>query len=106
MREFLFAEDLAEACVFLMNFYDEKDIVNVGTGIDCTIEELARTIMETVGFKGALVFDTTKPDGTPRKLLDVSKLRNAGWTAQTSLEAGLKKTYDWFLDHQPLTATP
>ena len=98
-REFLFCEDLADASVHLMNQYDEKGIVNVGTGLDCTIRELAESVLETVGFDGELVFDHTKPDGTPRKLLDVSKLTATGWTAQTTLRDGLKETYQWFLNH-------
>ena len=104
MREFLYCEDLADACVYLMNAYDGKEILNVGTGVDCTIEDLTRSVMKTVGFEGELVFDTTKPDGTPRKLLDVSNLTNAGWTARTSLENGLRQTYAWFLDHQAVSS--
>jgi GDP-L-fucose synthase len=104
MREFLYAEDLADACLFLMNEYDDNEIVNVGTGVDCTIAELTHAVAETVGFHGDLTFDRTKPDGTPRKLLDVSRLTRLGWKAQTSLSQGLSKTYEWFLTHQPVTA--
>jgi GDP-L-fucose synthase len=96
MREFLFADDLAEACVYLMENKTVKEIgelINIGTGEDCTILELAETIKEVVGFKGKLVFDTSKPDGTPRKLLDVSKINSMGWKAKTSLKDGLVKTY-------------
>ncbi len=100
MREFLFCEDLADACVFLMDNYEGKEILNVGTGEDCTIAQLAESIMETVGFEGKLVFDSSKPDGTPRKLLDVSNLTKAGWTAKTGLSKGLKLTYNWFLKNQ------
>ncbi|NCD10917.1 MAG: GDP-L-fucose synthase [Epsilonproteobacteria bacterium] len=99
MREFLFADDLAEACVYLMenkSAEDIGDLVNIGTGEDCTILELAETIKEVVGYKGKLIFDTTKPDGTPRKLLDVSKINSLGWKAKTSLKDGLIKTYEDF----------
>ncbi len=106
-REFLHVDDMADACVFVMSLPDE-DIdrhfinyptpcfVNVGTGIDCTIKDLALKIKDQVGYKGDLVFDAAKPDGTPRKLLDVSRLRSLGWTASISLEQGIKTTYDWF----------
>ncbi len=100
MREFLYCEDLADACVFLMESYDGKEIFNIGTGEDCTIRELALAIMETVGYEGELVFDRSKPDGTPRKLLDVSRLAEAGWKAKTSLTDGLSKTYKWFLENE------
>ncbi|MDX3959085.1 GDP-L-fucose synthase [Aliarcobacter skirrowii] len=105
MREFLFADDLAEACVFLMENKSAKEIgelVNIGTGEDCTILELAETIKEVVGYKGELIFDTTKPDGTPRKLLDVSKVNSLGWKAKTSLKDGLVKTYEDFLTNESL----
>lgn len=92
-REFLFADDLAEACFFLMKNYNEKELINIGTGQDLTIHELALLIKSVIGFEGNLVFDTSKPDGTPRKLLDVSKLHNLGWSHNTSLDAGLKLTY-------------
>lgn len=95
MREFLFVDDLAEACVFLMQNYNDAETVNIGTGEDVTIKELAETIKKTVGFKGKLVFDATKPDGTPRKLLDVSKINNLGWKHQTNLEEGIQKTLNW-----------
>lgn len=74
--------------------------INVGTGIDCTIKELAETIAKVTGYKGSIIFDATKPDGTPRKLLDVSRLSNLGWNYSITLEDGLKKTYDWFLENQ------
>jgi GDP-L-fucose synthase len=95
-REFLYIDDLAEALVFLMNNYNESQIVNVGVGEDISIEELAYTIKDIVDFNGKIFFDTSKPDGTPRKLLDVSKLSNLGWEAKTSLEEGIKQTYEWF----------
>jgi len=96
-REFLFVDDLAEACVFLMNNYNENDIINIGTGEDITIFELAELIKKVVGFKGEIVNDATKPDGTPQKLLDVSKINKIGWHYKTSLEEGLEETYKWFL---------
>lgn len=92
-REFLHVDDLADACVFLMETGYAGALLNVGTGTDVTIRDLAEMIMEVVGFEGRLVFDETKPDGTPRKLLDVGKLAALGWRAQTSLMAGIKKTY-------------
>lgn len=98
-REFLHVDDLAAASVFLMQHYDEPGIVNVGTGEDVTISELARLVAETVGFDGRLVFDPSKPDGTPRKLLDVSKLHKLGWHHSTSLQEGIRSTYEWFLSN-------
>lgn len=97
MREFLFADDLGDACVFVMQQYSGNDIVNIGSGVEVTIKTLAELIKNTVGYTGALRFDATKPDGTPRKLLDVSKLTNLGWRAQTRLEDGLKAAYQDFL---------
>ena len=105
MREFMFADDLADACVFLMKNKTSKEIgelINIGTGIDCTILELAQKIKNVVGYSGDIVLDRTKPDGTPRKLLDVSKLKALGWVAKTSLEDGLKKTYNDFLNNKNL----
>jgi GDP-L-fucose synthase len=96
-REFLYVDDLADALLFLMERYDSPEIINVGCGEDVTIAELARLIAETVGFRGELVFDLSKPDGTPRKLLDVSKLRALGWQAKTPLADGIRATYDWYL---------
>jgi GDP-L-fucose synthase len=98
-REFLHVDDMADACVFLMKTYSSGDIVNVGMGDDISIADLARLIGEIVGYKGQLVFDTSKPDGTPRKLLDVSRLTAAGWMARTSLRDGIAATYRWYLDH-------
>lgn len=98
-REFLYVEDLAQACVFLMNNYEGNEVVNVGCGTDVTIAELVSMIAKVVGFEGELVYDTTKPDGTPRKLLNVNKLTELGWKAQTSLEDGIKKTYKWYLNN-------
>jgi GDP-L-fucose synthase len=101
-REFLFANDLADACYFLMQNYDEKELINVGTGQDLTISELAFLAKITTGFNGNLVFDTTKPDGTPRKLLDVSKLHSMGWNHTTSLKEGLKIAYADYLNNRSL----
>ena len=95
-REFLYVDDLADACVFLLKGYSGHDHVNVGTGTDLTIRELAETIARVVGYRGGFAYDSSKPDGTPRKLLDVSRLAALGWRASTSLEAGLKQSYDWF----------
>jgi len=95
-REFLFVDDLADALLFLMKNYDGRDIVNVGVGQDLTIAQLAGQIKQAVGFKGALVFDTKKPDGTPQKLLDVTRLNKLGWSAKTSLQEGLRKTVNWY----------
>jgi len=100
MREFLYVDDLADACVHLMETYDENEIVNIGTGEDVTIKNLALLIKKVVGFKGEITNDTTKPDGTPRKLLDVSRLHNLGWKHKTSLEDGIKITYNWFLENK------
>ncbi len=96
-REFLYVDDLADALLFLMEHYDSPEIINVGCGEDVTIAELARLIAEIVGFRGTLVFDRSKPDGTPRKLLDVSKARALGWQAKTALPDGIRATYDWYL---------
>ena len=97
LREFLYVDDLADALVFLMNTYSDVDFVNVGTGQEVSIKELALTMQAVVGYEGELVFDTTKPDGTPRKLLDVSRLNAAGWQAKTDLKTGIEQTYAWFL---------
>ena len=97
MREFLYVDDMAEACVFLMENNIQAGIFNVGTGTDVTIKELAETVMSVVGFKGEIVFDTTKPDGTPRKLLNVGRLKTLGWQAHTSLKDGIAKAYTDFL---------
>lgn len=98
MREFLHVDDLADASVYLMNNYDGSEIVNVGTGEDVTIKELAELIRDTVGYKGELEWDASKPDGTPRKLLDVSKIHNLGWKHKTTLAEGIKATYTWYLE--------
>ncbi|MBF0198166.1 MAG: NAD-dependent epimerase/dehydratase family protein, partial [Planctomycetes bacterium] len=98
-REFLYSEDLGDACSFLLENYSEEGIINVGTGKEISIRELALTIKEVVGFEGDLVFDASKPDGTPRKLMDVSRLHELGWQSQTSLKEGMRKTYAWFLEN-------
>lgn len=98
-REFLHVDDMAAACLHLMEHYDGPEQVNVGTGSDVTIQEIAETIARVVGFAGETEWDITKPDGTPQKLLDVSKLAAAGWTAQIGLEDGLRSTVQWYRDH-------
>jgi len=99
-REFLYVDDLADACLYLMNNYDGDDIINVGVGRDQSIRELAEMVGEVVGFKGDLRLDHTKPDGTPIKLLDVSKLTALGWQAHTPLAEGINKAYQWYLEQQ------
>ena len=98
-REFLYADDLAEACLFLMEHYNGKELVNVGTGEDLSIGELAALVAEIVGFTGEIRYDTTKPDGTPRKLMDVSKLHGLGWRHTTTLPEGIRRSYRDFLEH-------
>jgi GDP-L-fucose synthase len=97
-REFLYVDDLADACLFIMKHYDEDEIINIGVGKDISISELAELISEIVGFRGAIRYDRTKPDGTPRKLLDVSRLESLGWRSQTPLRKGLEKTYRWYVE--------
>lgn len=99
MREFLHADDLAEACVFLMENYSQPEFINVGTGMDVTIKELAETVKGIVGFEGNLNWDTTKPDGTPRKLMDVSRLHAQGWKHKIDLKEGISLAYQDFLEH-------
>ncbi|KTR50416.1 GDP-fucose synthetase [Pantoea ananatis] len=109
MREFLYVDDMAEASIFVMeldnatyanNTAPMLSHINVGTGIDCSIRELAQTVAEVVGYKGEIKFDSSKPDGTPRKLLDVQRLKDMGWSYSTDLNVGLTKTYNWFLENQ------
>lgn len=99
-REFLHVDDMADASVFLMNNYDSSEFVNVGVGDDVTIRELAESVKQAVGYKGELNFDSSKPDGTPRKLLDVTRLKDIGWQADIQLSNGIKSTYEWFLDNK------
>lgn len=100
MREFLHVHDLAEAVVFALENKFEDNLYNIGTGVDLTIKSLAELIQKTVGHTGEIIWDSTKPDGTPRKLMDVSKMANQGWKAKISLEDGIQSTYDWFLKHE------
>ena len=109
MREFLYVDDMAQASIHVMNLpavvykqstQERLSHINIGTGRDCTIADLAQTMKKIVGFKGELIFDSTKPDGAPRKLLDVSRLNDIGWQAQINLEQGLRKTYRWFLENE------
>ncbi len=101
MREFLYADDLADACVHLMQQGYDGPLVNIGTGTDVTIRELAETVVKVIGFQGELSFDTSKPDGTPRKLMDVSRLHGLGWQARTGLEDGIALAYQDFLARHP-----
>jgi GDP-L-fucose synthase len=98
-REFLHADDLASACLLLLEKYDSPEIINIGCGEDISIRELAELICDVVGFKGELAWEATKPDGTPRKLLDITKARNFGWQPTIPLRDGIAKTYDWFLNN-------
>ncbi len=98
-REFLFADDMADACLFLLEQAERPDLINIGTGREVTIHELAEMVKTAVGYEGRLVFDPEKPDGMPRKLLDVGRLAAMGWQAPTDLQQGIVKTYRWFCDH-------
>ena len=98
-REFLHTTDLAEACVFLLENYDEPELVNIGCGEDVTIRELAETVCDVLGFEGTLEFDTSKPDGTPRKLLDISKIKSLGWSPRIPLREGIADAYRWFCEN-------
>lgn len=99
LREFLYVDDLADLCVFLMNNYSGNETVNAGTGKELTIRELAELVAKVVGYEGKILWDTSKPNGTPRKLLDVSKVRNLGWRYRTELEEGIRLSYEDFLNH-------
>ena len=99
-REFLHVDDLAEACFFLLENYDSPEIVNIGCGEDVSIKELAETVCEVLGFQGSLVFDTSKPDGTPRKLMNVGKLLALGWKPRIGLKEGIRDAYEWFLKNR------
>jgi GDP-L-fucose synthase len=104
-REFLHVDDLADACLFLMNEYEDERWINVGWGRDETIAELAETIREVVGFTGSVRFDSSKPDGTPRKLLDTTRLTALGWSPKIHLRAGIRSTYEWFLNNPAAVKT-
>jgi GDP-L-fucose synthase len=97
-REFLHVDDLAEACVFLMENYDDEQWINIGAGAEVSIRDLAETVKDVVGFEGKLKFDTTKPDGTPRKFMNVSRLNDAGWKAKIGLREGLVEVYEWYAE--------
>ncbi|AQS03696.1 GDP-L-fucose synthase [Clostridium beijerinckii] len=99
LREFLYSEDMADACIYLMETYEGNEFFNIGTGKELTIKELAELIKETVGYDGEIVWDSTKPDGTPRKLLDVSRLEKAGWKYKVELKDGVRMAYKWFLEN-------
>jgi GDP-L-fucose synthase len=99
-REFIFSDDLADGLIFLMNTYENSDIINIGPSREVSIKELALIISNLVGYEGAILWDTTKPNGTPRRILNTSKMDSLGWKAQTSLEDGLKTTIDWFLENR------
>lgn len=100
LREFLHVDDMASACLHLLDTFDDAQHINVGTGADVTIRELATMVADAVGYDGEIEWDRSKPDGTPRKLLDVSKLRELGWTASISLEAGIRKTAAWYRENK------
>jgi GDP-L-fucose synthase len=101
MREFLFSDDLARACRFLLENYSSDQIINIGYGSDVTIKQLAETVQRVIGFKGQIVWDSSKPDGTPRKLMDSSRLLNLGWQPEVNLEEGIRRTYEFFLKKGP-----
>ena len=105
MREFLHVDDLADACLFLMEHYNDDSHINVGTGVDLSIRELAEMVRQIVNPGANLRFDTSKPDGTPRKVLDVSRLRNLGWSPAHDLDSGIRSTYEWFLEQQSAHAS-
>lgn len=100
-REFLHVDDLADACVFLMKHYNDSEIINIGTGKDITIKELAELIKETIGFEGEIVWDKTKPDGVQKKLLETTKLKSLGWVPKIGLRDGIKQTYEWYVKIRP-----
>jgi GDP-L-fucose synthase len=100
LREFLFVDDLADALVFLLKHYSDESHINVGSGIEHSIHQLAQTVANVVGFTGALVYDRSKPDGTPRKIMDSSRLHDTGWHAKTSFQDGLRLAYQWYIDNQ------
>jgi GDP-L-fucose synthase len=99
LREFLFVDDMADACLFLMENYESNEHLNIGTGKDISIQDVAELIKRIIGYQGDIMFDKSKPDGTPKKLLDISKIEKLGWKAKISLEEGLKLTYDYYMKH-------
>jgi GDP-L-fucose synthase len=103
LREFLFVDDLADAVIFLLQHYDDPATINIGSGQELSIRELAEKIAAVVGFGGEIVHDLTKPDGTPRKLLDTSRLDDLGWSAPTNLDEGLRRTYEWYVHNESST---
>jgi GDP-L-fucose synthase len=103
-REALYVDDLAEACIFLMDHYDDSRLINIGSGQDVSIKDLAVTIRDTVGFRGEIAFDTSKPDGMPRKLLDNRNIEKLGWSPKTGLDDGLRRTYRWYQQHNTMPA--
>jgi GDP-L-fucose synthase len=105
-REFLHSDDLAEACLLLLDQYDSDEIINVGSGSDLTIKELIETVAKVLGFEGRIVYDTSKPDGTPRKLMDSSRIEALGWRPRIGLEEGIQNAYEWFLSHHPAAKDP
>ena len=100
MREFLHVHDMADAVVHAFENPLDEHLYNIGSGVDLTIKSLAELIQKTVGHQGEIIWDSSKPDGTPRKLMDVSKMKNKGWSAKISLEEGIATTYQWFLEHE------
>ena len=101
LREFLHVDDCAEACLYLMNHYDGEQHLNIGVGADLSILELAQLVQQVVGFRGRLTFDASKPDGTPRKLVDTTRINALGWRPRIGLEQGVRSTYDWFIQQLP-----
>jgi GDP-L-fucose synthase len=104
-REFLYVDDFVSACLFLMEKYDGTNVINVGSGYDVTIKQLAGMVKKASGFKGKIIFDTTKPDGAMRKLLDTTRMRKLGWKPKVSLEEGIEKTYQWYVSKGPIAST-
>ncbi len=102
-REFLYINDLAEACIFLIDNYSSSELINIGVGKDISIKELAILIKSIIGYEGDITYDTSIPDGTPRKLLDITKINNLGWQAKTTLKEGIVKTYEWYLNNKSET---
>ena len=100
LREFLYVDDLADACVFLMKYYDKDDFINIGTGEEVSMHELALLIKKVIGYNGDIVFDTSKPDGMMRRIVDSSKIKALGWKRKTDLQTGIQSVYDWYLKNE------